>query len=56
MLSRSNLLWFSVRVYALGLTAFIAAFGAFRWRVPGYRQRYARPDADATPAVNRPDC
>lgn len=37
-----SLLWFGIRLYALGLTAFIAAFGAFRWRLPGYRERYGR--------------
>ncbi len=33
-------LWWSMRVYVLLFAGFIAAFGAFRWRLPAYRRRY----------------
>jgi len=38
-------LWWSMRLYVLLFAGFIAAFGAFRWRLPAYRQHANRSAA-----------
>jgi hypothetical protein len=57
-------LWWSMRVYVLLFAGFIAAFGAFRWRLPAYRRRYhqvgrgdapQRDDPSATGPGYRPN-
>jgi len=56
-------LWWSMRLYVLLFAGFIAAFGAFRWRLPGHRQHYEqigrgdvnqRDDASAADPNYRP--
>jgi hypothetical protein len=32
--------WWAMRVYVLLFAGFIAAFGAFRWRLPAWRRAY----------------
>jgi len=44
----NSLFWLALRVYALGLAAFIAAFGAFCWRTRDKGRSSPAPE-DTTP-------
>jgi len=55
--------WWALRVYILVFAGFIAAFGAFRWRLPEWRREYEqigradvhrRHDASAADPAYRP--